>query len=321
LNRNPEQQRANLPVAPAWNGGNPGQAAAPLAGQTPRVNIPSPATLGEPAAAPAGYAAPLGSNAERGLPPAYRSPNAAAQGNMPDAAATPLHYESFMRMIRTQLDAGKLSEAHLLLSPLHDDRRLTPSQAKEVTQTLLQLAGTVIYSNQHLLEAPYTVRSGETIEQIAAAYKIPPQLLARINLIRDGEQPPAGTQLKVIRGPFSAVVHLERYELVLMLNERYAGRIAIGIGQDQPNLEGDFQVRTKTLDPAYHGQVFIGAGDPNNPLGKMLIDLGGHVALHGTNNPAGVGRYQGRGTIRLANADIEDLFRILSVGSAVKIRR
>ena len=52
LNRNTDH-RADLPVAPAWNGGNPGQAAAPLAGQTPKVNIPSPATLGEPAAAPA----------------------------------------------------------------------------------------------------------------------------------------------------------------------------------------------------------------------------------------------------------------------------
>ena len=316
LNRNPDP-RANLEDAPAFS--------------APAVSI-GPAANGQPAAAPvasqAGYSAPPADKV--GSVPDYRPPTAdplvgaARQAGASQAGASRAGagIESFMRTIRAKLDEDKLAEAHLLLSPLYADPRLSPQQSQEVSSLLSQLAGTVIYSQQHLLEPAYTVQPGDTLERIAAGYSIPPRLLSRINLIPDGEQPPPGKQLKVLRGPFSALVYLGRYELVLVLGDRYAGRISIGIGGDHVSLEGDYEVRAKTVNPAYRGRdVFIAADDPNNPLGELLIDLGNQIGLHGTNDPHGLGRYGGRGAIRLKNDDMEDLFRILSVGSHVSIRR
>ena len=67
-----------------------------------------------------------------------------------------------------------------------------------------------------------------------------------------GLQP--GQEVKVIQGPFHAVVDLSDYELTLMVEGRYAGRFRIGIGGDQPELEGAYEIKDKTENPSYYGR-------------------------------------------------------------------
>jgi LysM repeat protein len=180
----------------------------------------------------------------------------------------------------------------------------------------------VIYSRQHLLEPAYVVKPGETLPQIAETYDVPWQLLAKINGVADLQNLQPGRELKVVRGPFRAVVHLDRYEMTLMLGGLYAGRFPIGIGQDNYQLEGTYDVRDKTVNPTYYGLTeIVDADDPNNPLGERWIGLDGRVGIHGTNNPANVGRAEGKGSICLSDRDAEDVYDILSVGSRVVIMR
>ena len=133
-----------------------------------------------------------------------------------------------MDEVQKKLDEGKLAEAHLALSKLYGNPDLPADQAKQITDLLDQLAGTVIYSRQHYLEPAYLTQPGDTIDKIAQQYNVPWQLLARINgLMPPGaantdeaakDQPlPAGKELKVVRGPFDAVVRLDKHELTLML--------------------------------------------------------------------------------------------------------
>ena len=49
-------------------------------------------------------------------------------------------------------------------------RRGNGNVQMQVTELLDQLAGTVIYSRQHLLEQPYLVRPGDTLSSIARRY-------------------------------------------------------------------------------------------------------------------------------------------------------
>jgi len=232
-------------------------------------------------------------------------------------------FDAFMDAVQSRLDQGRLAEAHLALSTLHDNPDLPAPLARRVTELLDQLAGTVIFSRGHYLEPAYHVRPGDTLELIARDYQVPALLLARINGIADQQQLRAGQELKVVRGPFSAVIHLERFELTLMLNGRYAGRFPIGIGGDAPELIGAYTVREKISNPAYYGPdgANIDPDDPRNPLGEFLLDLGEGVALHGTDDPASVGRINERGIICLTPRDIDDLFGILSIGSQVVIER
>jgi lipoprotein-anchoring transpeptidase ErfK/SrfK len=127
----------------------------------------------------------------------------------------------------------------------------------------------------------------------------------------------------VMRGPFEAVVRLDRHELVLMLQNRYAGRFPIGIGRDQPKLDGDYTVHDKTLNPVYYGPdgVTINPNDPRNPLGGAWIGLTDRIGIHGAADPQGVGRDDNRGAICVGDRDLQDLYGILSVGSRVTILR
>jgi hypothetical protein len=205
-----------------------------------------------------------------------------------------------------KLDQDRVAEAHLLLSSLYGNPTLPPNEAREVTRMLDQMAATVIYSRQHWLEPACRVQAGDTLDRIAARYDVPPQLLARINGIRDPQNLSPGRELKVVRGPFSALVDLGRLELTLMLQQRYAGRFAIGLGMGFPKAEGTFFVRDKR-----QGQA----------TGKLCIDLGNQVLIEGAADPRAIGRTDGRGAISLGDQDMEDVFGILSVGSRVVIQR
>ena len=232
--------------------------------------------------------------------------------------------------VQTSLDRGELSESLLLLSRWHGDPSLLPTEKAELDDTLGRLAGTVIYSPEHFIEAAYVVQPGDTLESIGKKFQVSWQLLAKINGITQRGALRAVRELKVVRGPFSAIVSLNDRELTLMLGGRYAGRFSIGIGQDYPQMEGRWVVQQKQINPTYYGRDrTIDADDPENPLGEHMVGLakeyGGSptdvFGIHGTNDPSSIARDDPRGFIRLAPADAGDVFDILSVGSRVFIRR
>lgn len=265
------------------------------------------------------------------------SPNRVGSGagaaGSPDAAGSlPPHdihseYAAVMQSAQSLLTQNHLAEALLELSDFFGHPELSPEEDARLTDLLDRLAGTVIYSRQHLLEHPYEVQPGDTLEKIADTYDVPWQLLANINGLRDPRAVRPGDQLKVVRGPFGAHIDLGRLRLVLYLGNRYAGRFPIGLGDDYGMTEGKFEVVKKALNPTYYGQPMIDKDDPSNPLGEYALDLGGGILIHGTNDPTGVGRVGGKGCIRLSEHDIKDVFEILSVrtdrtaGSPIIIKR
>lgn len=248
-----------------------------------------------------------------------------SQGTQP--ANSHADFEALMQSVRGLLEQNRLADAHLELSEWYGDPHFTPEEDAQVTNLLDQLAGTVIYSREHLLERPYDVQPGDTLEKVADAYEVPWELLANINGLRDPRAVRPGNQLKVVKGPFDAYVNLSKFQLVLYLGNRYAGRFQIGIGKDQETPEGKFVVLQKLVNPTYYGKPVVDKDDPQNPLGEFAIDLGNSIWIHGTNEPQTIGRADSRGCIRLANRDIRDVFEILtakserSSGSVVQIKR
>ena len=126
--------------------------------------------------------------------------------------------------IQSALDRRDLKQAHQLLSKWHGNESLTAAETEKVESLLSQLAGTVIYSTEHQLEPARVVKPSETLDAISKEYNVPSQLLAKINGIQPTDQLQPGRQLKVVRGPFAAVVDLHRSELTLTVDDRYAGQ-------------------------------------------------------------------------------------------------
>src|SRR4029079_4630914 len=149
-----------------------------------------------------------------------------------------------------------LARAHQMLSPWFGDPSLTSAESERVDGLLSQLAGTVIYSTEHRLEPPYVVKSGDQLETIANHVNVPWQLLAKINGIKAPDQVRPGQQIKVVRGPFGAMVDLVRNQLALSVDGRYAGRFPISASPGASIPAGEWVVAENPVTPATATSVY-----------------------------------------------------------------
>ncbi len=287
--------------------------AAPSASEAPAPAARNPEN--RPSAESAGNAAP---NSPAGSVPTAPAP----AGDSADDAG-PSHRTSFDRVMQSaqsKINAGEWYQALFTLSLQCSNPDLSPADRQRLLDVLDPLAAKVIYSKEHLIEAPYDVRRGDTLNSVAQRYNVPWQLLANVNGLTDPEALAQGMQLKVIPGPFRAEVDVNGRELTLFLGRLYAGRFPISVGSDPSPAAGEYRVNDKQPGRTYYaadGRT-IPVEDPRNPYGQIWIDLGGDVCIHGSPNADADARL---GCISLSPADANDLYGILSKGSAIVIRR
>lgn len=91
--------------------------------------------------------------------------------------------------------------------------------------------------------------------------------------------------------------------------------------------EGRFSIVFKTKDPGWtdpETNRFFPAGSPKNPLGSRWLGLsiggGRRYGIHGTNAPWSVGQHITKGCVRMQNADVEQLYQTVPLGTIVTIK-
>jgi lipoprotein-anchoring transpeptidase ErfK/SrfK len=242
----------------------------------------------------------------------------AATGEIqPRADAIVADWVGEKQSVTAMLADGQYYEGLRHLTNFYRQGGLTETERAEALDMLDPLAGKVIYSTEHLIERPYVVQPNESLIQIGEKFQVPWQLLRNINGIDNLTALESGTQLKVIRGPFSAEVDSTSGELTLFVQNAYAGRFAVEIGSNPPPTPGRFQVEMK--EPGKTFATDTGAlpkDHDKNPYGRVWIDLGNSIGIHGSHQAA-PNRF---GCISLAPADAADVYAILSQGSTVIVR-
>jgi len=214
---------------------------------------------------------------------------------------------------------GKTLEAHAALSRLYWKQ---PEFRAQIFERIEKTAAEIYANpNAHFAE-PHFVEFGDTLETIAQKYQVPWQYLARLNGTST-ETLQAGQKLKILNGPFGAVVDLNSFEMTIHAHGWYVHRYRIGVGKDQDTPVGEFTVQVKRENPNWvqPGGETVAADDPQNPLGEYWIGLGEHIGIHGTIDPESIGRETSRGCIHLADGDISEVFNLLGTGSKVVIRQ
>ncbi|VAX42692.1 hypothetical protein MNBD_PLANCTO02-453 [hydrothermal vent metagenome] len=220
--------------------------------------------------------------------------------------------------IDSLLRAGKELEAHRELSKLYWK---SPEARSQIMGRLKATAKSIFISRQKHFATPYVVEQRETLAQIAQNHNVPWQYLARLNRTSPRAIRP-GQKLKVIKGPFAAVINLNQYELTIHAHGYFVKRYQIGIDKENRTPPGDFKVVEKLENPTYYGanSVVMKADNPNSPLGKRWIDLGNSYGIHGTARLNLADKAKLKGCIRMRNRDIEEVFDFLGIGSVVKIQ-
>lgn len=234
--------------------------------------------------------------------------------DFPQAVTPQVNWDEIDRYISTGQDV----EAHRLLSTLYWEQ---PDLRPKLRTRIEQTAQRIYFQPQPHYVDPYAVQPGDLLQQIARQYAVSWQYLAKLNRT-DPQRIRPGQNLKVIQGPFGAVVDLRRFELTVHAHGYFVARFPIGIGKDGSTPVGEFTVQDKLEDPTYYGpDGVIAHDDPHNPLGEFWLSLGDGYGIHGTIDESSIGRAESRGCLRLKNQDIADLFDLLTVGSPVVIRR
>jgi L,D-transpeptidase catalytic domain len=117
------------------------------------------------------------------------------------------------------------------------------------------------------------------------------------------------------------VVDRRRFSLVLVRGGRVALRARIGVGMPgAPTPRGRFVVRDKLTRyrSAFYGPVAFGTSARSPTLTDW--PAGGFVGIHGTDRPDLIPGRISHGCIRMRNADIVRLARLMPVGTPITIR-
>ena len=124
--------------------------------------------------------------------------------------------------------------------------------------------------------------------------------------------------------PF-VIVNKQTNELALIDDNRVQTIVSIGSGKTQElTPEGLFTITVKAKDP-YYRKKNIAGGDPANPLGARWIGFdangtdGRIYGIHGTNQPASIGKYVSQGCIRMQNDIIKSLYPIIPLGTKILV--
>lgn len=213
--------------------------------------------------------------------------------------------------------------AHRVYSTLYwQQSELVP----EFFDEMQQLANKIYFESSVHYLPPRQIDFGERLESIAREFEVPWEYLAKLNHL-DPHRIKAGQKMKVLRGPFGAIVDQDSMTLTVHAYGYYVRRYTVGIGRDQSTPVGMFRVVDKVVNPTYYGPTgVIADNDLANPLGERWLAINDEVGtlqgygIHGTNDPASIEQAEPQGCIRLGEADILEIYDLLSVGSEVVIR-
>lgn len=317
-------------AGPAGAGGSAGPSASVSANAPASVSGQNEMHLKPGAAVEKSAAAPAGSPAAK-KPAEGGGAAAKTAGETPTPAPAAPTASAQLDAGRAALARGELLAARSALSAALREQ-LSPADAAFARTELERIADALLFSravdpNDPLIGA-HVVGGGDSLVTIAQQYKITDQLLASINRISDPNRLLAGQRLKVIRGPFSAVIHKTGYRMDVYLGDVYVRGFKVGLGTNDGTPRGTWVVRNKLTNPEWTDPTsghHYAADDPDNPIGERWIGLhcieGDCIGrtgfgLHGTIDPASIGQNMSMGCIRLKPEEIAFVYDLFVDGAS-----
>ena len=166
----------------------------------------------------------------------------------------------------------------------------------------------------------YTIEPGDTLGRIARRSKTTVELLQKANRLA-GEKILVGHALKVPTVAFSVVVDKSQNTLTLKADEEVVKTYGVSTGKDNQTPVGTFTIVNKLVDPPwYTAQGVIPPGSPENILGTRWLGVSKPgYGIHGTTDPGAIGQSVTAGCVRMRNAEVEELYALLPMGTDVTI--
>jgi lipoprotein-anchoring transpeptidase ErfK/SrfK len=166
----------------------------------------------------------------------------------------------------------------------------------------------------------YQIKPGDTLERIAKEFKTTSELIKKSNNLSSDKIFP-GRKLKVWTEPFSIVVDKSQNTLMLKTSEEIIKTYIVSTGSNNSTPVGNFKIINKIANPTwFKAGAVVAPESPENILGSRWLgfDLPGY-GIHGTVDPQNLGKQVTQGCVRMQNAEVEELYTIVPVGTVVTI--
>jgi hypothetical protein len=131
----------------------------------------------------------------------------------------------------------------------------------------------------------------------------------------------AKTEFSAVTGKRVIVVSLEDRKLALVEDGKVVKTYPVAVGKPStPSPVGTFTIQRRVMNPTYSHDGRIVLPGPNNPVGSRWMGLSIHgYGIHGTNVPSSIGKAASHGCIRMAKADLEELYPMVAEGDTVEL--
>lgn len=191
-----------------------------------------------------------------------------------------------------------------------------------IQQELEDLNLNIILSNTPVAgrTAVHEVVPGDTLGKIAKKYGTTIELIKGNNNLRS-DIIRVGQKLRVWMGKFNVLIDKSQNRLILKDGNEVVKSYIISTGENNATPVGKFKITSKLIDPVWFNRgVVVPPESPENVLGTRWLgfDLPGY-GIHGTIEPETIGKQVTAGCIRMLNEDVEELYRILIMGTEVVI--
>ncbi len=311
----------------------PGATTPPAAGGT----TPTTPTNTTPNTAPgaAHNTTPGATNTTPGTTPG--APNTITAGYVPPANTGVLAY---LNAGDTAYATNKMVEARLQYSKVLLSTEATAEQKATIRTKVQAINDTLLFSPTvdpaDTLVENYKVQPGDALEKIRKKRELATDylLIQRINRMSDPNKLRVGQTLKLVRGPFHAVVNKADFRVDIYAGSPdrasdwlYIKSFKCGLGDPQQGSAtpvGNYTIKknSKLVNPHWTnprtGEKFD-HNNPLNPIGEYWLGwqgVGDNVGttgygFHGTIEPDSIGQQKSMGCVRFAPDDIAQVYELL----------
>lgn len=240
------------------------------------------------------------------------------------------------------IEQNRLVDARRLLSEALMDERTAPGDKSSLRTQIATLNDRLLFSptiaSDDPLASRYVIEPGDALSRISrkTGANVDWRFIQRINQISDPRRIRVGQTLKIIKGPFHAVVDKSDYRMDVYAEIPasagggvvFVRSFPVGLGELDSTPTGEWIVRedSKLVNPHWvnprTGERF-GADNPENPIGERWIGLQGTDAdttalsgygIHGTIEPSSIGQQRSMGCVRLLDEDVNIVYELLAEG-------
>jgi len=166
----------------------------------------------------------------------------------------------------------------------------------------------------------YEVEPGDTLTNIAKKFGTTVGLIKLANSLKS-DNIQARSKLKVSKVKYKILADKSQNILTLMSDNDVVKVYHVSTGENNCTPVGNFKIVNKIIDPVWYTEkAIVPAESPDNVLGSrwMGFNLPGY-GIHGTVSPEKIGQQATKGCIRMINAEVEELYAIVPIGTEVTI--